>query len=237
MCTGNDLILAKNYYETQGPFKGQYTITPNRATRVDGTHCDINYTYNAVYGPATGIDYRRFAYSDGCNKTITAMGDYNSGGSGSVTVNGYTFDATGYSVGKGWMWSPDSNIESSYMTSDTDCKNKCVSTALCDHWSRNTVSGKCTLTKNTNNESAHERGISSTDVSGGNIQELNNFNNQQIYTKPNDCISLCNADTACKGWCHRNSTHNDPKWRNTCVLYKFDKSNSNEQYVEGFVLR
>lgn len=108
------------------------------------------------------------------------------------------------------------------MTSDTDCKNKCVSTALCDHWSRRKDTGNCTLTKNTNNESAHERGISSTDVSGGNLQELRSYG-EQIYTKPDDCITLCNADTACKGWYHRNSTHSDVNLRNTCVLYGLNK--------------
>ena len=79
-CTGNDLLLAKNYYESIGPHAGHYTITPIRATRVDGTHCDINYSYRAI-GPAPdglpyiGSDYRRFTYSEGCNKTATGISD------------------------------------------------------------------------------------------------------------------------------------------------------------------
>ena len=159
-----------------------------------------------------------------------------SSGSG-VTVNGYTFDATGYSVSKGWLGSPDTTLETTYMTTDTQCKDKCISNVLCDHWSRNKASGSCTLKKNNDNESAHERGISSTDLSGGNIQLLRDDYSMRIYTKPDDCIAICKADTNCKAWAHRNSTHKDVNLRNTCILYKINKTDSNQQYVEGLINR
>ena len=54
-------------------------MTPNRANKVSDTICDVNYTYRAINGTDTGIDYRRFTYGSGCGKTVTAMGDYLSG--------------------------------------------------------------------------------------------------------------------------------------------------------------
>ena len=73
-CSGSDLTLAKNYFDTQGVWHGVYTMTPNRGTKVDDNTCDVNYTYNQINGSDTGIDYRRFTYGSGCGKTVTAIG-------------------------------------------------------------------------------------------------------------------------------------------------------------------
>jgi hypothetical protein len=78
-CTGSDLTLAQAYYERA--WNGAFTMTPNRVTKVNDTTCDVNYTYRGYWG--SGVDYRRFTYSTGCNKTITGMGGYLSGTSAS----------------------------------------------------------------------------------------------------------------------------------------------------------
>ena len=77
-CTGSDLTLAQTYYEVA--WNSQYTMIPNRATKVNDTTCDVNYTYTGYWGSwGSGIDYRRFTYSTGCNRTVTGMGAYQSG--------------------------------------------------------------------------------------------------------------------------------------------------------------
>jgi hypothetical protein len=73
-CTGSDLTLAQNYYASV--WNGAYTMTPIKATKVDENTCDVNYRYT---GQSDGIDYRRFTYGTGCNKTVTSMGNYQSG--------------------------------------------------------------------------------------------------------------------------------------------------------------
>jgi hypothetical protein len=80
-CTDSDLTLAKNHYDTKGQWRGVYRMTPNRANKVGSNQCDVNYTYRAIIGTASGIDYRRFTYSDptSCTKSVTVMGDYLSG--------------------------------------------------------------------------------------------------------------------------------------------------------------
>ena len=73
---------AQQYYNTSGPYKGQYTMTPIGAVQRDANTCDIKYSFAPVPGnPAiTGptIDWRTFTYT--LNPlTTTDMGAVNSG--------------------------------------------------------------------------------------------------------------------------------------------------------------
>ena len=40
------LSKAKTYYDTIGQWKNVFTMTPNKANKVNDTQCDISYTYN-----------------------------------------------------------------------------------------------------------------------------------------------------------------------------------------------
>ena len=68
----------QNYYNTQGEFKGQYTIQPVKSAQRDSSTCDLIYKYTAVNNPNnTGYDWRTFKYDMSGN--VTGMGGYKSG--------------------------------------------------------------------------------------------------------------------------------------------------------------
>jgi hypothetical protein len=68
-CDQNAQNSAVQYYNTQGEWKGVFTMTPNRIIPAGAKQCDINYSYKPIPGNPrgrtdTGIDYRRFTYDD-----------------------------------------------------------------------------------------------------------------------------------------------------------------------------
>ena len=72
---------AQNWYNTLGPLKDLYTITPYYINKVSDTQFDMSYVYNARNGSDIGIDKRRFTYSinNHCSIKITNMDGYLSG--------------------------------------------------------------------------------------------------------------------------------------------------------------
>jgi len=54
----------------------------------------------------------------------------------------------------------------------------------------------------------------------------------QTYTNPTLCKAKCDSDTNCVGWVHRDNTHGDVKYKNTCI--NFTNDTSKEQYNYGF---
>ena len=74
-------LSAKNYYDNNGPLKGQYTITPHNVNKISDTQFDLSYVYNKVNDNISGIDKRRFNYTfdTSCDIKIQDMGEYESG--------------------------------------------------------------------------------------------------------------------------------------------------------------
>lgn len=73
-CTQDDILLAKTWYETKGPFQGQ-TITTGSASRTSPTECTISYRYPSADKTTTIGNTRKFTYTTGCNKQVTAMSE------------------------------------------------------------------------------------------------------------------------------------------------------------------
>jgi hypothetical protein len=72
------LSKAKTYYDTIGQWKNVFTMTPNKANKVNDTQCDISYTYNPTPNGGrneTGQDKRRFTFikDSTCNWDVVSM--------------------------------------------------------------------------------------------------------------------------------------------------------------------
>lgn len=83
-CGQSQMSAAKTYYDTQGEWKGVFTMNPQRIAdpKTGQKQCDVNYLYQPIPGNPqgrhdTGVDFRRFTYDDG-GRAIN-MGGYNSG--------------------------------------------------------------------------------------------------------------------------------------------------------------
>jgi len=73
---------AKDYYNTQGPYKGQYTIQPYYINKINDSQFDMSYVYTKNDNTDIGTDRRRFNYNynnSNCDINIVSMGDYLSG--------------------------------------------------------------------------------------------------------------------------------------------------------------
>jgi hypothetical protein len=76
---------AKYYYDNVGGWKGTYVMRPLAAVKSGDNTCDISYEYRPANNPnqptASGIDKRRFTFSDigNCIWNAVGMGDYMSG--------------------------------------------------------------------------------------------------------------------------------------------------------------
>jgi hypothetical protein len=73
---------AQNYYNTQGEYKGQYSIKPYYINKINDTQFDMSYVYTKNDNTDIGIDKRRFTFNfnnSNCDINITNMGAYLSG--------------------------------------------------------------------------------------------------------------------------------------------------------------
>jgi len=151
-----------------------------------------------------------------------------------VTVNGSTVNTGGtYTVGNGFIGIGETTISSTHTDTDTQCKDSCVNSSTCDHWSRQVDNGTCVLRYNTDNASqtSHARGILRTAGNTGYIAAVEAGSS----SSPQDCLDKCTSTTNCQGWNHRNNTHPETQFKNTCQT--FVKSPSDTQYVEGFIIK
>lgn len=81
---GGVLSSAQNYYNTQGEWKGVFTMSPIRSVSSGANQCDILYQYNPTPGSPrtdTGQDKRRFTFAQGpnCTWNVSSMGGFQSG--------------------------------------------------------------------------------------------------------------------------------------------------------------
>jgi hypothetical protein len=166
--------------------------------------------------------------------------------SANVTINGNNFDPTGYSVGKGWFWTPSTEISSSTpqiskSTDEATCEASCRSNPTCDHWASATITGvfpkpynSCHLYKsNDQSDNAHVRAVKLRSNTIG-LQVHSQGEGDQTFTSASMCKAKCDSDSKCVGWFHRNNNHSQPEWRNTCGIAYADNSNIGPQ---GFVVR
>ena len=167
----------------------------------------------------------------------------------SVTINDQTFDPKGYMVSKGYFWNTQviPGTVPSVVQTDEACRNRCIQTSPCVHFSRQQDNGMCYLNQPWNTgDPEHVRGFrkgsNGTKEYGdpATVTLLRDTAGSSPIPNAQVCADMCTREWAsspsCIGWTYRQSNHPTVNLRNTCVLAKDDTSDSNK-YVEGIVNR
>ena len=157
----------------------------------------------------------------------------------SMSINGQTFNPTGYTVGGGWIWNRytiggptdgswcDTPECKTITSSPEECRKKCVDNSSCVHFGRAVNDGRCYLFAATANsgQDAHVRGFKKD----GDKEYTKAVNlvayydsahpaNKQEFTLQG-CADKCTSDSNCHAFYYRTDQHTDPNLRKTCVLH------------------
>lgn len=134
----------------------------------------------------------------------------------SVSINGFQFDSSGYSVGRGDIWD-DLEIGDFTQTNSIDeCRRRCDSEPTCEYWSRSVDGGRCYIYKPRKPESElvnYTRGLKVNRDGHLYAGRHNLYNTVQNKTHPANCITMCNQNDDCISWVHTKEPIN------TCKLH------------------
>lgn len=170
----------------------------------------------------------------------------------SVTINGETFDPTGYTISSGWIWNrkPLVGYTTSVTSNVSECRQRCIDKSPpCTHFARSESDGTCYLNETDpylDHESnrAHIRGFKKD---GSNEYSrpvyISGYEDTARYDNPSmkqemtitQCVQKCTSNTNCVAWVYRTDKHLDPGSKKTCITFGTDSSKS--QYREGGVGR
>lgn len=152
--------------------------------------------------------------------TRTTTGSGGPTGSGGTTLNGVSFDSSGYTVGKGKIWNRNSLQTSGYSksttpgavsdwygktTTDADaCRKDCVDRSACTHFGRDTNNNRCylfTSDGDTETDNGYIRGFKNAP---GKLYTPLAYLDEILETKTNvttqECKNSCTNKTGCLAW-------------------------------------
>jgi hypothetical protein len=211
------------------------------------SNCSIQWSNTCVNGSETGNVTAEKYFGSNCatvypSATLSADGKTASRtctAGTSVTISGETFDPTGYTVSRGYIWNrqPLTGYTASVSTDTAACRQRCQDNNNCLHFARRVSDGMCYLneTSSATADNAHVRAIKNSGTnkwaSSVNLSPYSDVTSSTL----NNCKSNCTSNSSCSAWYYRNSTHSDPNLRNTCSLWR--NGPSTDKYDEGFMGR
>lgn len=165
----------------------------------------------------------------------------------SVTINGETFNPSGYVVSKGWFWNRRDipGYSPSPTTTNDECMNRCSQRSTCAQFARLQSSpgaGMCYLSESNNAEgdASHIRAIKKSGANSYSDSVYISFQKDTAGESPvsvQQCSDMCTraASPSCIAWAYRQNNHTDPNYRRSCILYRNDTTQP--QYAEGIIDR
>lgn len=188
-----------------------------------------------------------FYYFSNTSNTSTTSGSTDR----NVTIAGETFNPTGYTVSRGYIWNrqPLTGYTPS-AASASECRQRCQTNTNCLHFGRRQTDGMCYLHE-TDNSGDEATGIKSDDV---HVRGIKNSGTNQWSSPVNlgiyydgatqtppvkntlaECMTKCTSNTSCIAFSYRTDGHVWSDGKKTCLLYN---NNSNpDKYEEGFMNR
>ena len=158
--------------------------------------------------------------------------------SGQANINGHVFPIirSKYSVGKGYIWSPEHLGKPPYITPDAaTCESDCSATdnPWCEHWGFEVATKLCYLKNNKTDETVHIRGIKKAKMPTLIDSLWTSAAETANAVGPEVCMQRCEDSNDCVAWIHRDSNHSQTQYRNTCALFP---SKTGPAYSEGFAV-
>ena len=165
-------------------------------------------------------------------------------GGATVTINGETFDPSGFTVSKGFI-ANTVQIGTNSIEDINACRDKCINNSECIQFKRS-ADGTCTILKSGDaaNDAVSVAGFKND---GNNLYTKESMigtyedsasygdaSKRVTYTTA-QCKNKCATSPSCIAWYHRNSTHGDAASKNTCVTFAESNVPAASRYRYGAV--
>jgi hypothetical protein len=219
-------------------------------------NCSIQWSNSCVNGSETGNVTAEKYFGSNCatvypRATLSEDGKTATRTCTTATIAGETFNTTGYTVSRGYIWNRKALTGyTPTAASISDCRQRCQDDNNCLHFARQQSDGMCYLNETDN--SADAAGIKPDDVHVRGIKKdgtndysspvfINKYYDGSTQTPPvknslSECMNKCTSNTACVAFSYRTNGHSWSDGKRTCILYNSDSQATNK-YQEGFMGR